>query len=253
MKRILCLTLALLMLFAFTACKKGETAGENIPEDNNIENAIGTAPDVEDAPAEPDAAPEEESAPSDEGEKAPEEANPPKKDEATTAPKPSAKPQAPATPPAAENTPAEPPVSETPETAPENSAPESGADSLGNIMLGVWKANRDKSPQEIADACISNEAIQFFPMTTPVEAGFFAEFGGDIDGFTSAVKFGPMMGSIAFSGFVFEVPSDADSFAKKLRDSADPRWNICVEAEEIICDTYGNKVFFLMCPKSLGE
>jgi hypothetical protein len=36
-----------------------------------------------------------------------------------------------------------------------------------------------------------------------------------------------------------------------LKDNADPRWNICVEAEETVCEQVGNKVFFVMCPKSL--
>ena len=87
----------------------------------------------------------------------------------------------------------------------------------------------------------------------PVEAGFLAEFDGDITGFDKGVKFGPMMGSIAFSGFVFEVSGDANAFAKELSEKADPRWNICVEADQTVWEVSGNKVFFLMCPSTLGE
>jgi len=35
-----------------------------------------------------------------------------------------------------------------------------------------------------------------------------------------------------------------------LKDNANPRWNICTEAEETVVGSVDNKVFFVMCPKS---
>ena len=64
------------------------------------------------------------------------------------------------------------------------------------------------------------------------------------------------MGMIsAFVGYVFELAdgTDVDEFKSTLKDSANLRWNICVEAEELIVENDGNKVFFLMCPKSFEE
>ena len=38
--------------------------------------------------------------------------------------------------------------------------------------------------------------------------------------------------------------------AQALTDNANPRWNICVEADQTVVGTKGDKVFFLMCPAS---
>ena len=65
--------------------------------------------------------------------------------------------------------------------------------------------------------------------------------------------FAPMIGTIPFVGYVFTLAegADAEAFVKTLSDNANPRWNICTEAEDTIIEAVGNKVFFLMCPKSL--
>ena len=257
MKRFLSFTLTALLLFSLAACNRDETEAENIPQDNteNVSDAINPDDAAPESSADDSTAEDEEIAedvkPQEEEKKptAQKPATDNKKPSANTDKKPTGettKPQAPSQPAPAPSEPVTPPANDAPEK-------EESAKTLGDIMLGVFRANRDKTLDEIANACISDSAIQFFPMTAPVEPEFLAEFGGEIDGFESAVRFGPAMGSIAFSGFVFEVSGDANAFAKKLRDSADPRWNICVEAEQTVSEVYGNKVFFLMCPKSLGE
>ena len=45
--------------------------------------------------------------------------------------------------------------------------------------------------------------------------------------------------------------TDGEAFMQTLKDNADMRWNICVEAEETVVGQSGNKVFFVMCPTSL--
>ena len=64
-----------------------------------------------------------------------------------------------------------------------------------------------------------------------------------------------MIGSIAFVGYVFELDAgaDANAFVKELTDNANPRWNICVEAEETVSAVEGSKVFFCMSPLSFEE
>lgn len=138
-------------------------------------------------------------------------------------------------------------------STPEETAP--APTTVGTKLLAEFRTMGDKTPQEIADAIIANEMIQFMPMTMPVEEGYLTGLGSEIKGFEEAVMFGPMIGTIPFIGYVFTVAegTDVDAFIKTLEDNADLRWNICTEAEELIVENEGNTVFFLMCPKSLEE
>jgi hypothetical protein len=91
---------------------------------------------------------------------------------------------------------------------------------------------------------------------TPIEEGLLSGFDNtEIKGFKEGTMFAPMMSSIAFVGYIFELEdgADVDAFKTTLKDSANLRWNICVEAEELIVENEDNKVFFLMCPKSFEQ
>ena len=254
MKRILALILAGVMVFALVACTgtkveveddaaidveapATDAETEETPDPTpEIKEEVETPAEDKKPEAKPEAAPSEDKKPA---EKPAED----KKPAATPEVKPETTPEV-----KPEEKPAE------PEVKPEEKPTESPAGAtMGDTMLAVFRANRDRSIDDIANACISDKSIQFFGMTAPMEEGFFPEFDGDVKGFTKCVKFGPAMGSIAFSGLVFEVSGDVSAFADDLKSRANPRWNICVEAEQTICEVYGNKVFFLMCPKSLGE
>ena len=114
----------------------------------------------------------------------------------------------------------------------------------------------DITAQELADALAAHESLPFAAMAMPVEQGLLMGFGNaEVTGFSEGVMFAPMIGSIAFVGYVFtlEDGTDAESFVTLLQDNADPRWNICVEAEETLVSSVGNKVFFLMSPLSFEE
>lgn len=131
-------------------------------------------------------------------------------------------------------------------------------DTLGTTLLGVFKttadANPDMTAEEIANAVISDPVIQFGPATMPVEEGLLSGFDNyEVKGFEEGVMFAPMIGSIAFVGYVFTLAdgADAEAFAADLEANCNPRWNICVEAEETVTGISGNKVFFLMCPKAI--
>ena len=131
-------------------------------------------------------------------------------------------------------------------------------DTLGTTLLGVFtataEANPDMTAEEIANAVISDPVIQFGPATMPVEEGLLSGFDNyEVKGFSEGVMFAPMIGSIAFVGYVFTLADgvDADTFVADLKANCNPRWNICVEAEETVTGVVGNKVFFLMCPKSI--
>ena len=130
------------------------------------------------------------------------------------------------------------------------------ATTVGQTLLADFKADNKGTPEEIAQRLISNEIIQFMGGAMPVEEGLLSGFDNtEIKGFKSGAMFGPMMSSIAFVGYVFELEDGADveAFKTTLKDNANLRWQICVEAEELIVENEGNKVFFLMCPKSFEQ
>ncbi len=127
---------------------------------------------------------------------------------------------------------------------------------VGEKLLADFKADSTGTAQEIADRLLTNEVIEFMGAAMPVEEGLLSGFdNAEVKGFKEGVMFAPMMSSIAFVGYIFELPEDADveAFKTTLKDSANLRWNICVEAEELIVENEGNKVFFLMCPKSFEQ
>ena len=141
-------------------------------------------------------------------------------------------------------------------------APTVEAGTLGETMWNAFKdavaANPSVSMEELANTLVTNPVIQFFGGAMPIEAGteYFAGFDEyKITGFESAAVYMPMMGSIAFVGYVFDLAEGADvnAFIKSLTDNCNPRWNICVEAEQTVAGAVGDKVFFLMCPASMGD
>lgn len=121
-------------------------------------------------------------------------------------------------------------------------------------FLDTCKSNPSATTEEIANAVSSISDIQFMRMVSPIEPGLLAGFANtEIKGFKSGHAFGPMIGSIPFICYIFELEDGADvaAFVKNLTDSANPRWNICVEAKQTVAGSCGNYVFFVMCPDSM--
>lgn len=149
-------------------------------------------------------------------------------------------------------------VTEEVTDAPEDTtAPDTSADTLGNTLykdfLSKVEANPDMSVEELANQIIANPVIQFGPAVMPVEAGYLPGFTEEISGFKSGAMFAPMIGSIPFVGYIFELESedDVEAFLTTLKDTSDPRWNVCVEADETVMGNSGTKIFFVMCPTSI--
>ena len=161
---------------------------------------------------------------------------------------------------APEDTPAEMPTpSVDAESGEEGVTEESGnelsGDTVGAALAQEFHAlkaeNAEITAQEMADAILANPMIQFGGASAEVEEGLLTGFGNaEIKGFTDGVMFAPMIGSIPFVGYVFtlEEGADVDAFLQTLKDNADPRWNICTEAEETVVENADNMVFFVMCP-----
>jgi predicted small lipoprotein YifL len=160
---------------------------------------------------------------------------------------------------------AEQPDNDTPVTTPvedETSAPETSAPetdkTMGQILLDDFKAiiadNADATAMDIANELIKNEVIGFRPDVMEVSEGWLSGFDAEeIKGFKNGAVFAPMMGSIAFIGYVFELEdgADVDAFMQTLETEANPSWQICVSADETVIEKSGNTVFFLMCDNNL--
>ena len=141
-------------------------------------------------------------------------------------------------------------------------APTVDAGTLGETLWNAFKdgitANPAMTTEEMANTLVTNPAIQFMGGAMPIEVGteFFTGFDEyQITGFESAAVYMPMIGSIAFVGYVFDLAegTDVNTFITALSENCNPRWNICVSADQTVVGAVGDKVFFLMCPATLGD
>ena len=80
-----------------------------------------------------------------------------------------------------------------------------------------------------------------------VEEGYLMEFTEDVKGFKNGYAIVPIVGSIPYVSYIFEA-DDAEAFADNLKATANPRWNICTEANEPVIKVKDNYVFLTMCP-----
>ena len=136
--------------------------------------------------------------------------------------------------------------------------PQEQPKTVGQKLLADFnaKAASTSSTQALAESIVSNPVIMFSAATMPVEPGLLSGFGNtEIKGFKEGTMFGPVIGSVPFVGYVFllEDGTDAKDFISTLKSAADLRWNICVEADEMVAGHVGNKVFFVMSPKEFTE
>ena len=130
---------------------------------------------------------------------------------------------------------------------------ETVANTLKSDFMSIAKSQNAKS---IAEQLMANKIIPFMPAVMPVEEGGLNGFGdAEITGFKEGAMFGPMIGSIPFIGYVFELKDETDvnQFISTLKSNADLRWNICTEADEMGVCSVDKKVFFVMCPKYFEE
>ena len=145
----------------------------------------------------------------------------------------------------------------SPSTAP-TQKPEEQKKTVGQTLLADFKAKAGatSSALSLAEKLIANPIIPFSGATMSVEPGLLSGFGNaEIKGFKEGATFGPMIGSVPFIGYVFvlEDGTSASDLIATLKKHADLRWNICVEAEEMVSGSAGNKVFFVMCPKEFTQ
>lgn len=99
----------------------------------------------------------------------------------------------------------------------------------------------EKVAQKIADK------TELTCMIEKMESGYFPGFDEEITGFKQAVGIMPMIGTIPFVAYIFEV-EDPSSFKEMLSKYANPAWNICTQADLTVIYTKDNYVYFEMSP-----
>lgn len=99
------------------------------------------------------------------------------------------------------------------------------------------------------------EAMQYFDQGEIAPELVETVLGTDDVEFTEGVYSMPMMSSQAYQCVLLRLPEGADVEEAKqtLRDNADPRKWICVEAESVIVENVGDVVLFLMSDSATGE
>ena len=224
MKKILSILLIFVMLFALASC------GNKADEKTNAKN-----PQTEEEIIVGNEETQEEEILEEESEENPEE-TPETKPETKPEVKPEEKPQA------------KPEVK--PEQKPEEK-PASSSGSVASVLLSEFKKIASSDTQTIAQKLVENPVIKFSGGVVPVSEGFLNGFdNAEIKGFKEGAMFAPMMGTIPFVGYIFELES-ADKtadFIATLKSCANLRWNICTSADEMVAGAVGNKVFFVMSP-----
>lgn len=234
MKKILALILALTMLASLAAC--GEKPAEAPEKEDAAIGEVQNTPDATDDEKAEEKKDDEKDNEKD-GKKDPVETEKKEeqKEETTKQEKPEAE-------------------KEEPEKTEEKPA-QSGT--VGNTLLSAFKAKANSGGAlGIAEALAQHESLPFMAGASAVEPGLLSGFdNAQIEGFKEGAMFAPMMSSIAFVGYVFVLEDgvNAADFIANLRKNANLRWNICVEAEEMVTGSVGNKVFFVMCPKQFEE
>ena len=262
MKKIISLILVLAAMLSFAACGKDEEtkAPTKEPQDTATvepEKSEKEETVTEEEPKEEEKKEEEkkEEEKTDKDEKPKDEAKP--EGNKTPAEKPSNKPteNKPAENKPAENKPTE---NKPVETPPAEVAPEASK-SVGNTLLSDFKAKASSysSALSLAEALAANAVLSNVGCgSMAVEPGYLTGFDNtEIKGFKEGAMFAPMIGTIPFVGYVFilEDGVNASDFVSTLKGAANLRWNICTSAEEMVAGSSGNKVFFVMSPKSFEE
>jgi len=72
----------------------------------------------------------------------------------------------------------------------------------------------------------------------------------NLTGFNTGAVIMPFIGAQPFIAYVFTTDDNAaaNALAEQIKTKADPRWNICTEADETYIEVYDKYVFFTMTP-----
>lgn len=111
--------------------------------------------------------------------------------------------------------------------------------SFDDMMKDLPEADRISYEEFLASALanVKVEDLSFLMGLTEVPAGI-----------KEAQQYQPAMMGQAYIGYIFRLNegTDVEAFKKALTEKADLRWNICTQANTIVCENYGDVVFFSM-------
>lgn len=128
------------------------------------------------------------------------------------------------------------------------------AETLAEAFAEAAKAE-GATAESVATALSTNAIIPFMAVAQMMEPGYLPGFNEEITDFEECYFVGPMIGSIPFVAYVFDIADDADSaaFVANLEALHNLRWNICVSAEQMLTAVEGDLVFFIMSPNSFEQ
>lgn len=112
---------------------------------------------------------------------------------------------------------------------------------------------KEKDIKKIAEKISQNDII--IPQMQVFEIGkedYLSGFKEEIKGFKKAYGIAPMISTIPFIAYVFEV-EEPEEFKKTLETNAQLDWNICTKADEMKISSKDNYIFFVMSPKTFEE
>ena len=110
----------------------------------------------------------------------------------------------------------------------------------------------EKNLEKVATKISKHESIKITVDVVEVEEGFLTGFDKEINGFKKAYSISPIISTQPFVAYVFE-SDDVKKLEKDLKESANKRWNICTEADDLEISVVDNYIFIVMSPKSFGE
>ena len=151
-------------------------------------------------------------------------------------------------------------VEETTEAAPskEEIAANASVEAIANALIAKYAdytGIRDTYNEYMAemseeDQISYEEFLSYQLSVAPVEVGseWLMGFDATPAGYSEAYCYQPMMMGQAFIGYIFRVAegTDVEAFKTTLKDTCDPRWNICTMANTTVCESYGDLVYFSM-------
>lgn len=111
----------------------------------------------------------------------------------------------------------------------------------------------EKDILKVANNISKNEIMAISTEVITIENNnYISGFQTEIKDYNKAVSIVPIIGTIPFVAYIFEV-ENAESFAENLRSNANLRWNICTEADNMEIAIENNYVFFVMSPENFDQ
>jgi len=137
----------------------------------------------------------------------------------------------------------------------EDSSQKTGEKSVAETLAQQFKEEikNEKDIVKVASSIAENKVLEIATDVAVLGVeDYISGFQTEIKNFNQAVVIRPVIGSIPFIAYIFDVEHGQD-FAKNLKENADLRWNICTEADEMKAEVFDHYVFFVMSPKSFDQ